>query len=153
MNETAKHGAALVGRILLSQIFLASGIMKIPHWSQTAESMTKEGMPAASFLLAMAILVEIGAGLCVLLGWQARLGALALAAFLVPATLIFHDFWTFAGEAMQSQMQHFMKNVTIIGGLLMVAAAGAGRFSLDALLARTETAGEPLYPEVGVGAH
>lgn len=152
MCETSKHWAALAGRILLSQIFIASGVMKVINWSQTAESMTKEGMVAVPFFLVMAILVEVGAGLGVLLGCQARLSALALAAFLVPVTLIFHDFWTYEGAAMMNQMQHFMKNFTILGGLLMVAAAGAGRYSLDALRSRSEVAALPAREEAGAFA-
>lgn len=140
MHDNAKHWAALAGRILLSQIFILSGLMKIVGWSQTAEQMAAEGMVAVPFFLTMAILFEVGGGLCVLLGWQARLGALALAFFLVPTTLIFHDFWTYDGQAQQDQMQHFMKNLTIIGGLLMVAAAGAGRYALDQLMLHTSTA-------------
>src|SRR5437868_8446610 len=90
----------LLGRILLSVIFLLSGVMKILHWDQTATSMAEHGMPAVPVFLALAILVEIGGGLLILLGFHTSWGALALAAFLVPVTLTFHHFWTFEGEAM-----------------------------------------------------
>ncbi len=136
MLDQVSQCGLLLGRVLLSGIFLMSGVMKIMKWSATADRMSAEGMPAAPFFLAAAIALEIGGGLAVLLGYQARLGALALVLFLVPATLIFHDFWTYEGEARQNQMQHFTKNVTIIGGLLTLAAAGAGRWSLDAALGR-----------------
>ena len=72
----------------------------------------------------------------------ARPAALALAAFLVPTTFIFHDFWTFAGEARTNQMHHFMKNLAIMGGPLVVAAYGAGRLSFDAR-GRSEPADSP----------
>ena len=68
----------------------------------------------------------------VLLVFKARLGALALALHLIPVTFVFHNFWAYQGEAMQNPMQHFLKNVTIIGGLLTVVAVGAGRCSIDA---------------------
>jgi len=134
MTQQFNNYALLLGRILLSQIFLLSGMMKILNWDKTAAHMASEGMVAIPFFLFMAILFELGAGLCVLLGFQARAGALALVVFLIPTTLIFHHFWTYEGAAMENQMQHFLKNVTIMGGLFTLAGAGAGAFSLDALL-------------------
>jgi putative oxidoreductase len=142
MLEQVKPYGALAGRILLAPIFLLSGAMKIMHWNQTADEMAVKGMVAVPFFLALAVLFELGGGLSVLLGYKARLGALALALFLIPVTLVFHDFWTHTGKDMENQMQHFLKNLTIMGGLLTLAAAGAGRFSLDALTCRTVPAGE-----------
>jgi len=132
MLEQAKNCAWLAGRILLSHIFLASGVMKILRWSETAGSMADKGMPAVPFFLFMATLCEIGGGLSILLGFKARLGALALALFLIPVTLVFHSFWGLEGQAQMNQMQHFMKNLTIMGGLWTLVAVGAGPFSLDA---------------------
>src|SRR5712691_8909448 len=131
MVESFKPFGLLAGRILLSQIFLLSGVMKVMQWSKTADSMTEHGMFAVSFFLAMAILVEIGGGLGVLLGWMTRCSAITLALYLIPVTLVFHNFWAYSGPDMQSQMQNFLKNVTLIGGLMTLAAAGAGRFSVD----------------------
>ncbi|RMG94678.1 MAG: DoxX family protein [Deltaproteobacteria bacterium] len=121
-----------VARTLLALIFVASGLAKIPGWDRTAAMMAAEGMPWVPLFLVGAIVVEVLGGLSVLFGYRARWGALALAAFLVPTTLIFHDFWTFAGMERQIQMIMFMKNLSIMGGLLFVAATGAGPFSLDA---------------------
>ena len=132
MFDRARPYALLGGRVLLGLIFLVSGVMKVFNWPATAEHMAAEGMPAVQPLLLGAVLVEVGAGLGVILGCGARISALVLFAFLVPTTLIFHDFWTYAGPEQQNQMQHFMKNLTIMGGLLTLAAAGPGRFSLDA---------------------
>jgi putative oxidoreductase len=123
----------LLGRALLSAIFLLSGLMKAMHWPAIVEQMTEEGMAAVPFLLALAILFEIGGGLAILLGWQARLGALALIAFLIPVTLIFHDFWEYEGLARQNEMAHFLKNLTIMGGLLLILSRGAGPLSVDRL--------------------
>jgi len=127
-----KSSALLAGRILLSGIFLMSGAMKIVNWSGTAAAMQGEGMPAVPVFLALAIAAEMIGGLAVLLGCYARPAALMLALYLVPVTLTFHHFWTYEGSARENQMQHFAKNVTIIGGLVTLAGAGAGRFSLDA---------------------
>jgi putative oxidoreductase len=128
--------AALLGRVLLSQIFLFSGVMKIVNWSTTAAHMEAEGMVAVPFFLAAAICIEIGGGLLVLMGWKARFAAIVLVLFLIPVTAIFHDFWKYEGAAQQNQLQHFSKNVTIMGGLSMLAAAGAGALSLDGRLVR-----------------
>jgi len=146
MNE-AKSYLWLLGRILLSQIFLLSGVMKIFNWSQTAEYMASEGMVAIPFFLSMAILCEIGGGLSILLGFKARLGALVLALFLIPVTLVFHHFWTYEGMAMHNQMQHFLKNLTIMGGLWTIVAVGSGPLSVDPAARRAlayERAEEPL---------
>ena len=136
MTASASSVVSLIGRVLLSQIFLFSGVMKIVAWSTTAEQMEAKGMVAVPFFLAAAICVEIGAGLLVLLGWKARFAAVVLLLFLIPVTAIFHDFWKYEGTARENQLQHFAKNVTIMGGLSMLAAAGAGALSLDARLAR-----------------
>jgi putative oxidoreductase len=105
--------------------------------------MAAEGMAAVPVFLALAVLCELAGGLSILLGAKARWGALLLAAFLVPVTAIFHDFWTYQGQEMQAQMQHFMKNLTIIGGLLTLAATGAGAYSVDALGAGRQRAELP----------
>jgi putative oxidoreductase len=132
LAEAAAPYLALIGRVMLSAIFILSGVSKLMDWSRTADSMAAEGMIAVPVLLAGAVVFELFGGAAVLLGCYARAGALALAAFLVPTTLIFHDFWTFSGEARMNQMQHFMKNLTITGGLLILAASGPGRFAFDA---------------------
>jgi len=147
MLEQLKPLGLLAGRILLSQIFLLSAVMKALHWSATTDHMAAKGMVAVPFFLGMAILFELGGGLCVLLGWKARCGALALAFFLIPTTLIFHAFWT-DPQTMENQMQHFLKNLAIMGGLFTLAGAGAGRFSLDALASSTVSERNRLHEPV-----
>lgn len=128
-------GTVLVGRVLLSSIFLLSGVEKMFQWDVTASMMANEGMFAIAFFLAMAILFETLGGLSVLTGTYTRLGALALIVFLIPTTLVFHDFWAYEGQERQMQMIQFMKNVTILGGLTVLMGAGPGRYSVDAKLA------------------
>jgi len=123
--------ALLLGRILLSIIFLLSGAMKVMRWHETSALMESEGMPAVPIFLALSVLIEIGGGMLILFGYKTSWAALVLAAFLVPVTLTIHHFWTYQGEAMASQMTNFLKNLAIIGGLLSLAAAGAGRFAMD----------------------
>ncbi|MEZ6127212.1 MAG: DoxX family protein [Planctomycetaceae bacterium] len=121
-----------LGRLLLSTIFLMSAVNKVMNWNQTDERMSSQGMPLVSLLLVGAILFEFCGGLSVLLGWRARFGAGLLVVFLIPTTLIFHDFWTFEGQERQMQMINFMKNTSILGGLLLVIGLGPGSVSLDA---------------------
>jgi len=117
--------------LLIAQIFLLSGINKIGNWEQTAGYMASKGMPIVPLFLIGAIVLEIGGGLSVLLGYKARLGALLLLIFIIPATLIFHNFWAYQGMEQQMQMINFMKNLAIMGGLLLLIAFGAGEISLD----------------------
>ena len=128
--EAARY-AAVAGRFLLSLIFVLAGIMKIVNWQTTAEQMAGKGIPMVHAALAVAAVVEIAGGLSVLLGCWARLGALALFVFLIPTTVIFHNFWTYEGTEMLNQMQHFQKNLAIMGGLLLVTAFGSGPLSVD----------------------
>ena len=100
--------------------------------------MAAEGMPAVHLFLAGAIAVEIFGGLALLLGCWTRLGALALFLFLIPATLIFHDFRTYEGQAMQNQMTHVLQNATSMGGLPTIVAVGAGPISIDHWLCRRQ---------------
>jgi putative oxidoreductase len=123
--------APLLGRILLAQIFLLSGLNKIGAWEQTAGYMASKNMPLVPFFLVAAILFEVGGGLSVALGYKARLGAAALVVFLIPTTLIFHNFWALQGMEQQVQMIMFMKNLAILGGLLLVIGFGPGPLSLD----------------------
>jgi len=114
----------LVARILLSHIFILAGINKIMGYAGTQGYMESVGVPG--MLLPLVIILEIGGGLAVLLGWQTRLAAYALAGFTALAAIIFHS-----NLADQMQMILFMKNWAITGGLLLLAVHGAGALSLD----------------------
>ena len=127
----------LGSRVLLSLVFLFSAFGKITDWEGATGYMASKGMPAVSFFLAGAILLEVVGGLSVLLGFRARGGAAALLVFLIPVTLIFHNFWAFEGMEQRMQMIGFMKNLAIGGGLLMAMVYGSGAISLDALRTRT----------------
>jgi putative oxidoreductase len=109
----------IIGRILLGQIFLLAGIHKMMDWQGMSAYMASQGMPWIPFFLTGAILVETLGGLSLILGIQPRIGALVLTAFLIPATLIFHDFWTLEDPQRSLQMIMFQKNLAIMGGLLL----------------------------------
>ena len=129
--ESTKDGAALVGRILLAIIFVISGWGKLAAFSGTAGYIASRGLPVPEVLAAIAILFELGGGLLIVLGWKARLGALALAVFLVIVTPIFHNFWDVAPGTRMEQLINFQKNVSILGGMLLLYAFGPGRYSVD----------------------
>ena len=136
MANRMSDAAFPLARFFLAAIFVASGFGKIADFSGTQGYMASVGMPATALFLVGAILVEVLGGLALIVGYRARLAAIALVGFLVPATLLFHAFWAAPPEAAQMQMISFMKNLALIGGLLFVAASGAGAYSLDAWRAR-----------------
>lgn len=120
-----------ISRALLALIFIISGLGKIAGFSATAGMMAGVGFPAPSLFLVAAIVLELVGGIALLLGFKARLGAIALIVFLIPATIIFHA--AQLGDPAQTQMQmiEVLKNLAILGGLLRVVADGAGAFALD----------------------
>lgn len=126
----AKQYAPLLGRLLLSFIFILSGFNKIGEFQGTAGYMAKMGLPMSDVLLVLTILIELGGGLMILLGWRPRLAALVMFLWLIPVTLIFHKFWGIDAAQAQTQMIQFMKNVSIAGGMLLVLAFGSGPYSL-----------------------
>ena len=126
---------APLGRLLLSLIFILSAVGKFNDWQGTAKMLADRGLPAADALLSVAVVLEIAGGVSVLVGLFARVGALFLLAFLIPATLIMHDFWAHEGDQWMGEMINFMKNVSITGGVLLVLAFGAGPCSIDNLVA------------------
>lgn len=128
----------LAGRILIAVIFVSSGIEKFMGLPHTAETIAAKGLPFPELLALATAALEFGGGLLIILGWQTRLFALALALFTALAAYFFHDFWNQTGPEHANNMINFMKNVAIIGGFVMLAGAGAGRYSLDGPCIRTE---------------
>lgn len=143
-----RHFTTLLARFFLSVIFLASGASKIIYWQKTEEELMKmltDWQVALSFsaatqmgfsnlmvwaplFLILATLLELLGGLLLLFGIQERLGAFLLILFLLPATVLFHQFWFVEGSARDLQISFFLRNLAILGGLLMVILHGdAGR--------------------------
>jgi len=116
----------LLSRVLMAAIFIEAGINKAMAPSVTMATLTRYGLPLPGAAYAVALLVEIGAGIAFLLGWKARTAALVLAIWCVATALVAHYH---PGD--QGQMVHFMKNMCMAGGFLQVVAYGAGRFSVD----------------------
>jgi putative oxidoreductase len=113
----------ILGRALLSAIFILSGLGKLPHFNDVAGMMAQKGIPLASLALAITLLIEIGGGLMVLTGFKARYAALVIALWLIPVTLVFHHFWGIPEAAKQDQIVNLLKNVAIMGGLLILVYA------------------------------
>jgi putative oxidoreductase len=127
MNNT-NNTLSLLARLLMSAIFVLSGIGKIAAPAATMGYIVAMGLPFPALALAGAIGVEVVGGLLLAFGFQTRLVALGLAAFSIVTGLIFHS-----AIADQNQMIHLLKNVAMAGGLLQIAAFGAGNWSLDAV--------------------
>ncbi|MCJ2061538.1 DoxX family protein [Methylobacterium sp. J-088] len=129
-TATGASVAALLpvtGRVLMSALFLASGVGKLAAPATTLATIEAAGLPLPTLSYGVATLVEIGGGLLLIAGYRTRLVALALTLFAVATAVTFH-----AALGDQNQMFHFLKNLAVAGGLLQVAAFGAGPFSLDA---------------------
>jgi putative oxidoreductase len=130
MKQT-RNVAALAGRIMLALMFVLSGIGKIPGFTDTTALMIGAGLPAAKVLLVLTILIELGGGAAIVLGWKTRPIALVVFLFTGLATLVFHGFWAAPPDQAMLQQLMFMKNVSVMGGLLMLVAYGPGDYALD----------------------
>ncbi|MDH3218903.1 MAG: DoxX family protein [Gammaproteobacteria bacterium] len=119
----------LIARVLLGHIFLLAGLSKLGAEAYAGTQGYMESMGVPGILLPLVILLEIGAGIALVAGWQTRLAAIALAGFTIVAAVIFHN-----NLGDQMQMILFMKNLAIAGGLLLLAVHGAGAYSLDGYL-------------------
>ncbi len=132
MNTKLQDSAALAGRILLALIFIISGYGKIGGYAGTAGYMASKGVPFVDVLLPLTILIELGGGLLIAIGWKARWTAAVIFLFLIPVTLVFHNPAGLDPAAAQQQMIQLLKNLSIMGGMLGLFAFGPGRFGLDA---------------------
>lgn len=131
MFENLQKPLSLVGRILLALLFVPAGISKIGGFAGTVGYIGSVGLPLPTLGAVIAIIVEVGGGLLLLAGFGTRLAALALAVFTLVATFFFHNFWSVPADMVMMQQLMFFKNIAVVGGLLMVAANGAGSWSLD----------------------
>jgi putative oxidoreductase len=126
--KTLSHGSDLLGRLFLILLFVISGFGKIGGYAGTAAYMAANGVPG--LLLPLVIALEIGGGILVLLGWHTRIASLLLAGFTILALLLFHMPVTAENQIV------FLAELGVAGGFLVLAAHGAGAWSLDAWLAR-----------------
>jgi putative oxidoreductase len=122
--DSVKPYSDLAGRVLIAALFLLAGFGKLTAYAGTQAYMQSAGVPGA--LLPLVILIELGGGALIVLGWHTRLVALVMAGFSIVTGVIFHS-----GSADQMQQIMFLKNLGLAGGFLFLVANGAGRLSLD----------------------
>jgi len=142
MHPTASFNlGALIARVALAALFVPAGFAKIGGFAGTAGYIASKGLPLPELGAALAIAVELGLGLALLVGFKARWAALGLALFVAVATPVFHAFWAVPPEAVMVQKLMFWKNVGIFGGLMLLWGVGAGQWSLDGRSASESSAG------------
>lgn len=129
---TQRDRFLLVGRVLLALVFVVSGLSKIGAFTGTAASIASKGLPLPELVTVVVILIEVIGGLSVWAGWKTAPAALVLAAFTLAAALLYHAFWKFPAPASTAQFNAFLDHISMIGGMLILAAAGPGALSVDA---------------------
>jgi putative oxidoreductase len=130
MNALKQYGP-LVGRILMAFIFLFAGYGKVTGFEGTVGYIASKGLPLPQIAAVGAIIVELGGSILMFIGWKARWAAAALFVFTGLAALFFHNFWAVPAAQAQDMMIHFMKNISMMGGLLYVVVYGSGPVSID----------------------
>lgn len=132
MSKSIQNSLTLVGRLLLAVLFLPAGISKLTDFAGTVGYISSVGLPLPSIGAALALTVEIVGSIALIAGFRTRIAALVLGVFTLAATFFFHNFWGVPADQAFVQQLMFFKNIAIVGGLLVLAANGAGAFSLDA---------------------
>jgi len=132
MLTTLKNPLTLIGRLLFALMFLPAGLSKIAGFAGTVGYIGSKGLPMPALGAVIAIIVEVGGSLALISGFGTRIAALALAVFTLVATFFFHNFWGVPADQAMVQQLMFYKNIAVVGGLLVLAAHGAGAWSFDA---------------------
>jgi putative oxidoreductase len=130
MDALHRYGP-LFGRLLIAAIFVFSGFGKITGFEGTVGYIASKGLPLPQLGAIAAIIVELGGGILLILGWKARWAAAAMMLFTLAAAVIFHNFWAVPPDMAQNQMIHFMKNICMAGGLMYVVVFGSGPLGID----------------------
>lgn len=131
MFASLHNPLSLAGRLLIAALFLPAGISKITGFAGTVGYIGSVGLPLPAVGAVLAIAVEVLGGLALIVGYQTRLAALVLALFTLVASFFFHAYWSVPAEQAFMQQLLFFKNIAVVGGLFVLAAHGAGAWSLD----------------------
>ena len=140
-STTTSNLMSLVSRALIALLFIPSGIAKITGFSGTVAYITSANVPFPEVAAVIAILVEVGLGLLLLVGYQTRWVALAMFLFVIVLPFTFHAYWSVPPERMTLERIMFFKDLAIAGGLLAFATWGAGGWSIDGMRTRAPSAG------------
>jgi putative oxidoreductase len=122
----------LIGRILLSSVFIIAGVGKVGGFSVEEGFVASKHLPLPAVALGIAMIIELVGGLAILVGLYTRFTAWIVFLYMIAITFLFHNFWTLQGADRINMMLHFEKNVAIMGGLLILATFGPGAYSIDA---------------------
>lgn len=136
MFDALKNPLALAGRLLLASLFLPAGIGKLTSFAGTIAYISSAGLPMPALAAAVALIVEIGGGAALITGAGTRIAALVLALFTLVASFVFHAYWAVPADQQYVTQLLFFKNIAVAGGLLTLAAWGAGAWSIDARMAK-----------------
>lgn len=130
-HHPAQDALQLAGRVLIALLFIPAGFGKLTGFTGTAGYIAAQGLPLPELAAVAAIVVELGGGIALLLGFQTRIAAAVLALFTLVASIFFHNFWAVPADQAMVQQLLFYKNIAVVGGLLTLVARGAGAWSLD----------------------
>lgn len=129
--ENQRDALLLVARLLLMLLFVLFGFSKLTDYTGTSAYMAAEGLPLPMLAAAVVIAMEFFVGLAIVLGFWTRPLALLLALYTLGTALVAHHYWSMAGAERMANMINFYKNLSIIGGLLLLCLTGPGRYSID----------------------
>jgi len=127
----AQDTLALIGRVLIALLFVPAGFGKISGFAGVVGYIGAVGLPLPQLGAIIAIVVELGLGLLLLVGYKTRIVSIVLAVFTVATAVFFHNYWGMPADKAYVNQLMFFKNIAIAGGLLSISAFGAGRFSID----------------------
>jgi putative oxidoreductase len=131
MSNSSTSIVPLIGRILLSVVFIFGGIGKILGFSMEEGFIAAKHLPLPAVALGIAMIIELAGGLAILAGLHTKFAAWIVFLYMIPITFLFHNFWAMQGPDRLANMIHFEKNLAIMGGLLILATFGAGAYSVD----------------------
>ena len=120
----------LLGRLLMTYIFATSGLGKLFSWSDNVAYMSTRHLPFIPLLLAIAMVIELAGSVSLITGYRARSAAFVMFLYMIGVTVLFHNYWAATGDMAGMQETHFRKNLAIMGGLLMLAYCGPGKWAL-----------------------
>jgi putative oxidoreductase len=121
-----------LARILITAIFVYSGISQLMHFNAMVHVLAASGIPLATIAAAISTLIDLVGSAMIIIGWKTKPAAAILFIYLIPVTVMFHNFWAAPPQMHDMQLLNFLKNLGIMGGLLILATRGAGASSVDA---------------------